>query len=236
MARQKLNGPLQEEIFALKRERIFEAATELFYERGYENTTLDAVAERLSVTKPFIYSYYKSKAELLAEICQRGIRASLDEMDRVLAMAFGPVERLRKLGEAFTGAVLRSQMHIAIFAREEKNLSADDFKRVSDLRREFDRKLNRLLEEGCEAGVFHLKDRRIATLAIGGMVSWAYVWYRGGGRLDASEIAERMSELILALVGAGERSDAAKGRGRRSRRRGDGALKARLNPSRRTPV
>jgi AcrR family transcriptional regulator len=215
-----LNGPLRDEIVALKRERILEAAVDLFYAHGYENTTLDAVAEGLGVTKPFIYSYYKSKAELLSEICQRGIRASLDEMDRVLAMDFDPAERLRRLGEAFTAAVLRSQKHIAIFSREEKNLSADDFKRISDLRREFDRKLNDLLQEGCAAGVFHLKDREMAALAIGGMVSWAYVWYRSSGRLDASEIAKRMSELMLSLVGAAERSAPAKRRGA-TRRRGE---------------
>jgi TetR/AcrR family transcriptional regulator, cholesterol catabolism regulator len=207
--RPKSNGSLRDEIVALKRERILEAAVDLFYAHGYENATLDAVAERLSVTKPFIYSYYKSKAELLTEICQRGIRASLDEMDRVLAMDFDPAERLRRLGEAFTLAVLRSQKHIAIFAREEKHLSAADFKRISDLRREFDRKLNALLQEGCNAGAFHLKDCEMAALAIGGMVSWAYVWYRGNGRLEATEIAARIAELILSLVGAGERSASA---------------------------
>jgi AcrR family transcriptional regulator len=209
MRRQKLNGPMQEEIAALKRERILEAAADLFYERGYSNSTLEAVAERLSVTKPFIYSHYKSKAELLSEICQRGIHAALHEMNKVLAMNIGSVERLRRLGKVFTHAVLRNQKHIAIFTREEKNLRTHDFKRVSALRREFDRKMRGLLEEGCQAGVFQLKDPRIATLAIGGMVSWVYVWYRSNGRLDSSEIAERMSELILALVAAGEPSNVA---------------------------
>ena len=38
---------IRDEVAALKRERIITAAVELFYERGYENTTLDAVAERL---------------------------------------------------------------------------------------------------------------------------------------------------------------------------------------------
>ena len=220
MSRQKLNGPLRDEIVSLKRERILEAAVDLFYAHGYENTTLDAVAERLGVTKPFIYSYYKSKAELLTEICQRGIRAALDEMDSVLAMDFDPAERLRRLGEAFTLAVLRSQKHIAIFAREEKNLSAADFKRISDLRREFDRKLNELLQEGCKAGIFRLKDREMAALAIGGMVSWAYVWYRSSGRLDPAEIATRLAEFILSLVGAGERSARTKRHGG-SHRRGE---------------
>jgi AcrR family transcriptional regulator len=198
----KSSGAFRDEIIALKRERIVAAAVDLFYAHGYENTTLDAVAERLSVTKPFIYSYFKSKAELLAEICQRGIRGSLAEMNAVLAMDVGPVERLRRLGEVFTLTVLKSQKHIAIFAREEKNLSARDFKRISNLRREFDRKLNTLLQEGCDAGAFHVADRNMTALAIGGMVSWSYVWYRSGGRLSAAEVAKRMSELIVSLVRA----------------------------------
>ena len=72
----KAEGLLRE-IIALKKDRIFEAAVDLFYDHGYENTTLDAVADKLKVTKPFIYSYYDSKAQLLTDICQRGISASL---------------------------------------------------------------------------------------------------------------------------------------------------------------
>jgi AcrR family transcriptional regulator len=196
------SGPLRDEIIALKRERILEVAVDLFYAHGYENTTLDAVAERLGVTKPFIYSYFKSKSDLLAEICQRAIRGSVEEMNAVLATVAGPVERLRRLGEVFTLTVLRSQKHIAIFAREEKNLAARDFKRISSLRREFDRKLNELLQEGCDAGAFRVADRELAALAIGGMVSWTYVWFRSGGRLAPEEIAQRMSDLIMALVRA----------------------------------
>ena len=64
---------LKDEIAAYKRRRILEEASHLFYTHGYETTTLDAVAEQLNVTKPFIYSYYKNKGELLYEICQTGI-------------------------------------------------------------------------------------------------------------------------------------------------------------------
>jgi len=57
---------IRDEVIALKRERTITAAVELFYERGYENTTLDAVAERLGVTKPFIYAHFRSKTEPVA--------------------------------------------------------------------------------------------------------------------------------------------------------------------------
>lgn len=198
---------IRDEVAALKRERTIAAAVELFYERGYENTTLDAVAERLGVTKPFIYAHFSAKTELLAEICSRGIASSLAAMDSVLRLDRAPAEKLAELGRRFVTAVLESQKHIAIFAREEKNLPPKDFERISAMRRDFDRKLSDLLAEGAASGEFRLADARLTALAIGGMVSWAYVWYRANGRLTLAELAEEMSALVLALAGAAPRPD-----------------------------
>ncbi len=75
---------IRDEVAALKRERTIAVAAELFYERGYENTSLDVIAERMSVTKPFIYAHFSSKAELLAEICARGIASALEALESVL--------------------------------------------------------------------------------------------------------------------------------------------------------
>ena len=56
--------------------------------------------------------------------------------------------------------------------------------------------------QGLGAGEFKIKDAGLAALAIGGMVSWAYVWYRPGGRLSLEELAREMSSLIMSLAGA----------------------------------
>ena len=193
---------IKDEIAALKRERTIAAAVELFYEHGYENTTLDAVAEVLGVTKPFIYAHFGSKAELLAEICGRGISSSLQAINDALALRASPTRRLKVLAENFVTSVLENQKHIAIFAREEKNLAKADFARISDMRRAFDKKLLHILNMGLESGEFEMDDPPLAALAIGGMVSWAYVWYRPKGRMSVPELADRMSELILSMVGA----------------------------------
>ena len=192
---------IRDEVAALKRERTIGAAVDLFYERGYENTTLDAVAERLGVTKPFIYAHFGSKAELLAEICARGIGSALAAMNGVLDLGAGPTETLALLSRRFVTAVLESQMHIAIFTREEKNLAPEDFTRISDLRRDFDAKLSRLLQDGIASGEFAIRDVGVASLAIGGMVSWAYVWYRPDGRLKLPDLADEVARLILSLAG-----------------------------------
>jgi len=193
-------GQIKGEVAAFKRERIVDAAVDLFYERGYEHTTLDAVAQCLGVTKPFIYSYFESKADLLSEICSRGIRASLNAINEVLALKLSPVDQLNEFSKKFTCAVLGSQKHIAVFAREEKNLTRSEFERISDMRREFDRKLTGLLDRGVAKREFRPIDTQLVALAIGGMVSWSYVWYRSSGRLTLDQVAEQMASLILYMV------------------------------------
>ena len=193
---------VRDEVAALKRERTIDVAAELFYERGYENTSLDVIAEHMGVTKPFIYAHFTSKAELLAEICSRGIASALDALNGVLDRSGKPTALLAELCRGFVGAVLNNQRHIAIFAREEKNLAPADFKRISDMRREFDARLVQLLDEGVARGEFRVADTRMAALALGGMVSWAYVWYRPDGRLALDEIAEALTALALDMVGA----------------------------------
>lgn len=201
---------IRDEVAALKRERTIAVAAELFYERGYENTSLDAIADRMNVTKPFIYAHFTSKAELLAEICSRGIASALEGLESVLDSEKGkPLERLQEAGRRFVTSVLNSQRHIAIFAREEKNLAPEDFQRISEMRRTFDRKLVGLLDEGVRSGDFNIADTRMAALAIGGMVSWAYVWYRPGGRLTLDQTSDALTQLILKLAGASEPAVAA---------------------------
>lgn len=61
--------------------------------------------------------------------------------------------------------------------------------------------LSDLLEEGSRAGEFKLVDVRVAALAIGGMVSWAYTWYQPEGRLPIDEVGAKMAHFALRMVG-----------------------------------
>ncbi len=183
----------------LKRERIVAAAADLFYADGFVITTLDAVAERLNVTKPFIYAHFRSKSELLGVICAHGIRASLDALDRVLATKVSATDKLPALMHGFMSAVLDNQKNIGIYTREEKHLDDTDRKAIEDMRRAFDRKLRALLDAGVASGEFDIADTQMASLAIGGIASWAYVWFRPDGRLGVNQIAEHMAALVGAM-------------------------------------
>ena len=50
-----------------KREAVLRTAVQLFLEQGYHRATLNDVAERLNITKPALYNYFRSKEEILFE-------------------------------------------------------------------------------------------------------------------------------------------------------------------------
>jgi AcrR family transcriptional regulator len=54
-------------------QRLIEVATRLFLDRGYDATSLDAVAEAARVSKPTVYSRYGDKRGLFAEVLRREI-------------------------------------------------------------------------------------------------------------------------------------------------------------------
>jgi AcrR family transcriptional regulator len=192
---------MREEITAYKRERILEEAVKLFYERGFSGTTLDDIAGKLGVTKPFIYTHFRSKVELLEAICRPTIEKSLDAIARAAEQPGSASDRLHDGVVNFSRVVLQRQANIAVYFREEKNLSEAGLADINALRKRFDRVLSKLLHEGSVAGEFAIADIRVAALAIGGMVSWAYTWYQPGGRLTIDEVGEELARFTLQMVG-----------------------------------
>lgn len=193
---------MREEISAYKRERILEEAVKLFYERGFSGTTLDDIAGKLGVTKPFIYTHFRSKVELLEAICRPTIEMSMGAIADAAAQPGSPSERLFKGVVNFSKVVLQRQANIAVYFREEKNLSEAGLAEINALRKRFDRVLSDLLEEGVREGAFVIPDVRLAALAIGGMVSWAYTWYQPEGRLSIDTVGGRLAHLTLQMAGA----------------------------------
>src|ERR1051325_2298715 len=50
---------------ATKREAVLQTAAQLFLEKSYGRTSLNDVAERLNITKPALYHYFRNKEDIL---------------------------------------------------------------------------------------------------------------------------------------------------------------------------
>lgn len=195
-----VSSELKAEVVAFKRRRILEEAAHLFFERGYEGTTLDTIASRLQVTKPYLYSYFQNKGDILFEICQTGIRKSLAALDEALALDSSPSSRLKAAAERVAAIVIDKREYVAVYQREEKNLPPEQARQIREMRKSFDRRMADLLREGVASGEFAVEDLSVTATTIGGVLSWLPSWYLPDGRLTAGEVVVYTVRLIQKLV------------------------------------
>ena len=193
-------GGLKGEISDFKQRRIREEASHLFFQHGYEGTTIDAIASRLDVTKPFIYAHYKNKSELLFDICRTGIALSLDAMDFATGSDRSAAEQLRLLVERVLRIIIDYQEYIVVYVREEKNLDPAQARRIREQRSLFDHRLAELLKEGHASGDFVIHDPVLTATTIGGMMTWVSLWYSPGGKRTELEILSHAMSMIEAVV------------------------------------
>ena len=83
------------------RAAILRAASELFYEKGYENFSLRQVAERIGYTPTTLYLYFHDKDDLLFAAVQNGFSAFDQRMRQVAIDVEEPMARLEALGRAY---------------------------------------------------------------------------------------------------------------------------------------
>jgi AcrR family transcriptional regulator len=67
-----------------RRPLILDAALEVYVERGYRGTSMQAVADAAGVTKPVVYECYPNKDELLLALLDREERRLLDAITESL--------------------------------------------------------------------------------------------------------------------------------------------------------
>lgn len=92
------------------RQRILDAARELFVRDGLDKVTMRAIAERIEYTPTAIYHHFADKETLITELCHHDFRA-LGAVFAKVERIDDPVQRLRKFGQAYVSFALEHPEH-----------------------------------------------------------------------------------------------------------------------------
>jgi AcrR family transcriptional regulator len=82
------------------REKILDAARELFITDGYEGVSMRKVAEKIEYSPTAIYVYFQDKEDLFHELCHEDF-AKLAEVFQRDAQIANPLERLKQIGRTY---------------------------------------------------------------------------------------------------------------------------------------
>jgi AcrR family transcriptional regulator len=139
--RRPYSSPRRREQAEQTRVRVLDAAAELFVARGYDGTSITAVAEAADVSAETVYARFKSKRALLGQVVQRAVRgddprpvpeqdapraiaASADQEEQIRLFATDIASRLHRAAPvaAVVGAASRAEPELAtLYARLHEN-------------------------------------------------------------------------------------------------------------------
>ena len=189
---------------------IVSEATTLFATRGYERTSLNAIAKSIGISAPALYYHFDSKDEILFATLETTL-LNLQVMANEAVATAGdlPADQLTAFVRAHVfhdvGHVEIMPMLNAGLYNVDKlidGLPAARRKRLTLLQREFLDQLRSILRAGKTAKRFRIDDITATAFAIIGMVDFAVYWFRAGGKLSVEQLADQYGELALRMVDA----------------------------------
>lgn len=184
-----------------KRERILRAAEQLFDELGYANTTIDQIAQRLGVTKPFVYYYFRNKQELFEQLSWAPTVACFTAMDFPEGDSRPAHTQVAEGIERLIRATLAHHPAAFFPYREPQAYRPEYVAAQKALANRFYDRLCALLERGRAEGMFDFNDTKITALAACSLPGFLYNWYRPDGRLSPEEVVRELSQLAWRVLG-----------------------------------
>lgn len=91
------------------RESILDAAEDVFNEKGYSKTSLDAIAQAAGMTRGAIYWHFKDKKDLFNEMCER-VRKPMQELLKkvITGSVEKSIEQLRRTHDCIMQEVVNN--------------------------------------------------------------------------------------------------------------------------------
>lgn len=191
------------------RERIEHAATDLFFEHGFEATSVRMIADACGITPGALYNHFSTKEALLFDIVQGASALGQTMMQQALATAGS--DPGSQLHAAVSGFVLfyARHRHLGLIASSEyTSLPEPWLSQVKQARRQARAMFEKIIAAGQRSGDFRLlqvrgmSPVRLASIAIGDMCIRVAEWFDPRGALSDAKVAELYAQLCLRLVGA----------------------------------
>ena len=140
---------------------ILEAARAVFARRGYNNATMDEIADAAGVAKGTVYLYFPSKRDLFLAALREGIEALHQRAGREIEFARTTADRVR----AFIAARLRycagNRDFFRIYYTEFANLQVRSSAETPEFQDLYDKQMQllaRILTQGAQRGELRALD------------------------------------------------------------------------------
>lgn len=183
-----------------KYQKIIQAATKVFAEKGFYNSKVSDVAKEAQVADGTIYLYFKNKDDLLISIFEDSMDHFTASVQEEMSLAQGPVDRLKRFIRLHlelvrehpeTAQVL--QIELRQSSKFMKEYAASKFKDYLDI-------ISKILEEGQGQGHFKkdINPQIVKRAIFGAIDEMALEWVlMKKKKYSVDEVAQQLSTMFI---------------------------------------
>ncbi len=136
-----------------KKRLILKVATEVFAERGFNETTIAQISQRAKIAEGSIYHYFENKEALLFSIPEERLENFLSGVSQSLEGVKGALNKIRKLIWYHLYFYEKNKDYVLILLQNIQKNPRFNTTRAYQLIRDFSQVVVRLLDQGKEEGV-----------------------------------------------------------------------------------
>lgn len=182
-----------------RREQIIKTAAKLFRERGFERTTVRDLADAVDMHSGSLFFHFRDKEEILQAVLENGMKRAITILDRSLANAHTPNQKLAAICHGHLKAILEEERDtFTVILRDWHILSPRSRNKIIALRDKYEGRVGQVLNEIGESG-FVQRDTRLLRLFLLGALNWTVQWYRADGDLTVDQLAEEFLSIIRPI-------------------------------------
>lgn len=178
-------------------EEVARVAAKLFSQGGYGAVSIEAVAERLSVSRATLYRTVPTKEDLLGIVLERYTTDLGERARQTIDADDDPRVTLENLLRIQVDAAIRTKEFFTVVAGGT-GVQSDSYRRWQKWSHEYESMWQDAVARAIDAGVLAKGDPVVTTRLLLGMAIWVSRWYRDSEGRTAEEIADVAVGLILA--------------------------------------
>jgi AcrR family transcriptional regulator len=184
---------------ASRREELLGIAAQLFATQGYKNTTVRHIADAAGILSGSLYHHFDSKESMVDDILREFQNELFGEYEAILASSDDARTKLEAAVRVSFEAIDQHPYEVAIFQNDADYLGTSErFGYLAERNRQSREVWVTLLREGIATGVLRADlDIDLTYRFIRDTVWVAVKWYRPGGKLTHTAVADQYLTILL---------------------------------------
>jgi len=191
-----------DEQYQLKKQAVIAEASRAFGRNGYQNVSLDEIANTLNVTKPALYYYFKNKQELIYECHELSMKLGDQALKDAIASEKTGYGRIATFLRNYV-SLLTGEMGAPAILHDLSAMTAAHQKKITARRRQFDLELRQVFEDGIRDGSIAPCDAKLAVFWFMGAVTSIPQWFHAEGSLSGDQVAGIFLQLLTRGIQPG---------------------------------